>query len=274
MPETYWHLSRSDFFSQIRPEDVRKLETASQIRKFKRGEPIYAPADEADSVMLVASGRVKICNMMADGKQSILGFIEPGEMFGELAVFDSGKREEYAEAVESSLVIIMPGDYVRWIMNRYPSFSLGVSRLIGMRRRRIERRLRNLLFRSNRERLVYLILELVESYGVENSQGIDLNIKLSHQDLAHIIGSTRETVTVVLGQLQSEGLLRIARRRLTVTNLKKLSAEVGEPEVKPHDTLANSNGTPQKLPARTVADKPTLRSVNSGTSANQVVASF
>ncbi|HMO13096.1 MAG TPA: Crp/Fnr family transcriptional regulator [Pirellulaceae bacterium] len=229
MPESYWHISHSNFFSQIAPDDIRQLEQASKIRKFKRGEAIYLPADDADGVMLLTSGRVKLCHLTHEGKQSIFVFVEPGEIFGELSVVDCGKREEYAEAVENSQIVLIPCEKVQWVMAKYPHISLGITKLIGFRRRRIERRLKNLLFRSNRERLIYLILELVEQYGVATEQGVELKIKLSHQDLANIIGSTRETVTVVLGQLQSEGFLQIARRRLTVTNAEGLSSQVDEP---------------------------------------------
>ena len=85
-----------------------------------------------------------------------------------------------------------------------------------------------LLFHSNRERIIHLLLELVEKYGRPGEAGIELNIRLSHQEMAGIIGSTRETVTVVLGQLQSEGLIKIARRRISILNASKLAEEVNE----------------------------------------------
>ena len=226
MPETYWHISRCNFFSHVTPEDIRRVESGSKIRSFKRGEPVYLPADDADGILLLTSGRVKICHITPDGKQSILVFIDPGEIFGELSVLEQADREEYAEAVETSQIVLIPREQVRFLMAKYPSFTLGVTKLIGIRRRRIERRLRNLLFRSNRERLIFLILELVEQYGVTTDAGIELKIKLSHQDLANIIGSTRETVTVVLGHLQTEGYLKIARRKLLVTDFSGLAEQV------------------------------------------------
>ena len=96
-------------------------------------------------------------------------------------------------------MITIPGDRMQRLMESHADVSLGITKMIGLRRRRIERRLKNLLYLSNRERLIYLLLELAEQYGLAGSAGINLGIKLSHQDLANIIGSTRETVTVVLG---------------------------------------------------------------------------
>lgn len=211
------------------PEDLQWLEGKSKMRKLKRGEPVYLPSQHSDGVILVADGRVKICHVTPDGKQSILNFIDKNEIFGELSIFDeTTARNEYAEAAEASTLIWIPRNAMQAVVKKYPHIVLGVTKIIGLRRQRIERRLRNLLFRSNRERVVHLLLELVEKYGNPIESGVELKIRLSHQEMASIIGSTRETVTVVLGHLQAEGLIKIARRRITVTNLNKLAEEVDE----------------------------------------------
>ena len=101
-----------------------------------------------------------------------------------------------------------------------------MTKLFGLRRQRVERRLKYLLFRSNRERLVHLLLELAEQYGRPTPAGVELRIKLSHQDLASIIGSTRETVTVVLGELQNEGRLQLGRRKIVLTDVAQLADSV------------------------------------------------
>ena len=142
--------------------------------EFSRGEPIYLPADEARSVFLLAEGRAKICHLTPEGKQSILAFIDPGELFGELALLDAPQRDEYAEAVERSTVVMIPAAAMQELMERFPNVSLGVTKLFGFRRQRIERRLKNLLFLSNRERLTHLLLELVEQYGSQTTEGIRL----------------------------------------------------------------------------------------------------
>ena len=175
---------------------------------------------------MLAEGRVKIGSLTEDGKQTILAFIEPGELFGELSLMGTDEREEYAETVEKSTVILIPGEVMQTLLVEIPEVSLGVTKLFGIRRRRIERRLKYLLFRSNRERLVHLLLELAEQYGQATEGGVELRIKLSHQDLANIIGSTRETVTVVLGVLQAEGRLKLGRRRIVLSDITRLADSV------------------------------------------------
>ena len=228
MSKHFWHLKRCDLFERLTADELARIEMVSRARSFPRGNPIYLPADAADSVLLLTSGRAKVCNITEDGKQAILAFIEPGEVFGELSLLEEGTREEYAEAVEKSTIILIPGYEMQRLMEDHPAVSLSVTKMIGLRRRRIERRLKSLLFRSNRQRLVHLLLELADQYGRQTAEGLALGIKLSHQDLANVIGSTRETVTVVLGELQTEGLVQLGRRKIVLTAPSRLASSIGQ----------------------------------------------
>ncbi|MBC8352171.1 MAG: Crp/Fnr family transcriptional regulator [Planctomycetes bacterium] len=232
MSEKLWYLKNCPLFERLASEELQSIEARSKARLFPRGTPIYLPMDETNSVFLLASGRVKICHLTPDGKQSILAFIEPGELFGELAMLDDGPRDEYAESVEKSTVVLIPGEVMRQTMESHAGVTLGVTKLIGLRRRRIEQRLKNLLFLSNRDRLTHLLLELAEQYGVSDASGLRLRIQLSHQELANVIGSTRETVTVVLGEMQQEGLLSLGRRKIVISDLPRLASTVQRPAPK------------------------------------------
>jgi len=229
MSEKLWYLKNCQLFERLAPEALSKVEIASRIRSFPKKSPIYLPSDHSHDVFLLVSGRIKLCHLTPDGKQSILAFIEPGELFGELAMLDGGQREEYAEALEKSTVVLIPRGTVEQLMETHAHLTMGITKMIGLRRRRIERRLKNLLFLSNRDRLVHLILDLVEQYGASTADGIALSIKLSHQELANVIGSTRETVTVLLGEMQLEGLLKVGRRKMIVTKVENLAASVHRP---------------------------------------------
>ena len=234
MADKLWHLTRCDLFERLTEQQIAQIEARCRMRVYPRGTPIYLPADAADGVLLLTEGRVKLCNITEEGKQAILAFVEPGEMFGELAIIEPGVREEYAEAIEKSSLLLLSSDLMQSLMQAHPEVSLGITKLIGLRRRRIERRLKSLLFRSNRQRLVHLLLELADQYGKQSNEGITLGIKLSHQDLAGVIGSTRETVTVVLGDLQNEKLLTIGRRKITLIQMEKLT-QIAEGQIPVED---------------------------------------
>jgi CRP/FNR family transcriptional regulator, cyclic AMP receptor protein len=226
MAQTFWHIQNCSLFGRLTEAQLQTIENRSRIRKFAKGSSIYLPADAADSAFLLADGRVRLCTTTPDGKQSILAFVEPGELFGELALVEVAEREERAEAVSNSTIVLIPGDVLCSMMEESAQLAIGVTKLIGLRRKRVERRLRSLLFRNNRDRLAHLLVELAEQYGNPNSEGIELAVRLSHQDLASIIGATRETVTTLLGEMQTQKLLRIQRQKLILLDIQRLNAEL------------------------------------------------
>jgi CRP-like cAMP-binding protein len=251
MADCVWYIKNCRLFERLTADQFARLERRARVRRIPKNTPVYLPSDAATGVFLLAEGRVKLCSSTPDGKQAILALIEPGELFGELALLDESEREEHAETMMASTLVLLAGETIEQLMNESPQLVLGVTKLIGLRRRRIERRLKSLLFRSNRERLIHLLLDLASQYGQPSEDGILLSIPLSHQDLASIIGATRETVTTLLGELQLERLIKVARQRLVIRELKRLAACV---EVKP-PALPTETPPPAVL-ARTV--RPTI----------------
>lgn len=224
MTETIWFLKRCSLFEGLAPDECRRLEARAKARSFSRRSMIYFPDEAGETLLLLTAGRVKILSLALTGRETILAFVEPGEVFGELAILDSGPRAEHAEAVLDSRVLAIPREEVLWLMDRRPEVALSITKLLGFRLRRIRHRLQNVLFRSNRERVVGILLELMESHGRVVDGGWEIGMRLSHQELASLIGSTRETVTLTLGQLQSEGLIDVKRRRITIPNRERLTA--------------------------------------------------
>lgn len=232
MDEKFWYLKNCSLFESLSDDHVRRLESRAKSRSFKRGALVYVPSDLGDCVLLLISGRVKIFHNTQDGKQAVLAIIDPGELFGELAIatFEDGLREEYAETMEPSTIVLIPTEDIKRLAADHPSLSIGITKLMGLSRRRVERRLKSLLFRSNRERLVHLLFDLAEKYGKYTKDGgISLGIHLSHQELANIIGSTRETVTLVLGELQAEGTISISRRDIILCQAGRLAEMIEMP---------------------------------------------
>ncbi|MEX0727980.1 MAG: Crp/Fnr family transcriptional regulator [Planctomycetaceae bacterium] len=255
MPEAHWYIKNCRLFERLSSEQILRLERCSRMRTFPKHSSVYLPTDPADGALLLTQGRVKLSHLTEEGKEAILAYIEPGELFGELALIGDSTREETAETVLPSTIIFIPADELERLMTQSADLALGVSKLFGLRRRRIERRLKSLLFRSNRHRLVHLLLELTEQYGKNSPEGILIGIRLSHQDLANIIGSTRETVTMLLGTLQSEGLLRISRQCIVIRNPQKLSEEIHTPFHLPQPTEAHSE-LPRPRAAQALSLKP------------------
>lgn len=226
MSEKTWFLKKCDLFERLTPQQADRLERHAVMRTFRKGAIIYFRTDPGQSVLLLTRGRVKIKDLTPDGKESILAFIDEGELFGELALVDSTARNEFAEAVEDSQVLVISREDLLWLIEQRSDVALKVTKLVGLRRQRIENRLRNILFRSNRERISSVLLELLQSHGERIGNRWEIRLRLSHQELASLIGATRESATLVLGHLQMEGLIEVRRRRIAVLDRDRLAAEV------------------------------------------------
>jgi CRP-like cAMP-binding protein len=229
MAGTIWYLKTCALFERLTDDEAEQLNRRARVRRFPHKALIYAPADTEPTVLILASGRVKIYDLTSEGRETILAFIEQGELFGELAALDGEPRQEFAEAVESSEILAIPGEDFLTLLGSRADLALSVTRLVGLRRRRIENRLRNILFLPSRARLVRLLIELIETHGELLGTRHTIRFPLTHQDLASLIGVTRETVTLTLHQLQEEGLIAVERQRVTVNNMRKLRQEATGP---------------------------------------------
>jgi CRP-like cAMP-binding protein len=233
MNDKIWFLKQCPLFERLTEAQKKRLEQRAALRVFAKKEIIYCPSEPGQTVLLLARGRVKIKVLGADGRETILAFIDEGELFGELALLDEAPRQEFAEAMTESKVIALAREDLLWLMSAHAALSLQITKLVGLRRRRVENRLRNILFRSTRQRVAGLLLELVDTDGQPEQGGWLIRLRLSHQELANLIGATRETVTLTLGQLQMERLIQVRRRHLVVLDRERLAHEAGADHTAP-----------------------------------------
>jgi CRP-like cAMP-binding protein len=228
-----WYLKTCNLFERLSDDEAERLNRRALVRKFKKKDVVYAPEQAGQTVLVLASGRVKIYDLTFEGRETILAFVEQGELFGELAALDGQPRREFAEAVEDCEVLAIPSDDFLALLESRADLSLSVTKLVGLRRQRIETRLRNILFLPSRPRLVRVLIELVEAHAERTGTRHAIRFPLSHQDFAGLIGVTRETVTLTLGQLQAEGLIAVERRRVIVLDLERLRQEGDKPAEPP-----------------------------------------
>lgn len=240
MADLITELRQCGLFRSLSVLDASRLARHARTRDYARNAVIYAPSDPGNCVMVLVRGRVKIKVPGAarvdgahagDGaRETVLAFIGEGDTFGELALLDGKPRRDCAEAVEDSQVLIVPRPALLGLVEGHPDLALAIARLIGQRRQRIEARLADLLFSSSRERMVRILLELAETHGERSGDRVEIRLPLSHQDVAGLIGVSRETATIALGELHAAGFVEMSRLRIAITDLPRLRREaVGTP---------------------------------------------
>jgi len=202
----------------LTPTQRLRLAERCRIQAIPPKAYVYRTTDQSHHVYLLVSGQVRVAHINEGGKQSILTLVMPGRLFGEMAICYTGLRDECCEVIEASTVVSIPVTPLRDLMRENGDLSFDMITLFGARRRRIEGRLKSVLFQKNRQRLMQLLLELAEDYGTPQGTGIRIALGLSHQELGSLIGATRETITIILGELRNEHLLSINHREIVITH--------------------------------------------------------
>lgn len=207
------------------PQRSLRAVEAPVRRTFRKRELIFGRGDAADCLFVLESGRVKLYRLTPDGREIALAIVEPGEPFGEEAAVGAESRALYAEALAPSRVRVIGKAQLReWARGR-PDMLLELTRSLWLRLSDVERQIENVVFRKVSQRLAGLLIQWAEKYGELTKQGVRLRIRLTHQEMASLIGSSRETVTLTLGQLIDEGLIAydpVDRRSIVIADLDRL----------------------------------------------------
>ncbi len=219
-----WYLRKIPLLEGVSPARLQELVTAVEIKEIPRRQVIYLPGDPGESVYFINGGRVKCSKVTRDGKELTLAYRGAGQMFGELAVVDGSPREEMAEAMKNAIITEVPRELFRELLLSDANLAFNFACIVGERRKQLETKIEHLVFRDVQAKLAALLLELAEEYGVETEEGLQIGLKITHQEMASLIGSTRETISLTLAQFKKKGLLNMDGRTVVLVDQEGLQA--------------------------------------------------
>jgi CRP/FNR family transcriptional regulator, cyclic AMP receptor protein len=213
-----WYLKKIPLLSEMPSEDISALAQSTTLEEVRRRRVIYLPGDPGRSIYFVSGGRIKISRVTRDGKELTLAYRGPTEIFGELCLMDGGPRQEMAEAIENALIANIPLEEFEKILRSSASVASTLVRILCERRRELENKVEDLVYRDVNAKLAELLLKLAEDYGVDDARGTILAVKVTHQEMANIIGSTRETVSLTLSQFKRQKLITTDGRKIILVD--------------------------------------------------------
>ena len=223
-----WHAPSKEFFSTLSSSDQRDLFALGEKRGFEKDEMIFHVGSPSDDIYILLDGRVKIYELSRDGKELILWFCFPGELFGLAEVVKRKFREVNAQACSHvEILVIKHADFERFLYG-HPAVAMNVISLLSSRLRELSDVLLNLASDDVTSRVIKLITRLSARYGKPFENGIYLDIPLTHQEMADMIGTSRQTVTTVLGNLRRKGILRTEQRNIYIQNSEWLESFAGK----------------------------------------------
>lgn len=213
---------QTDFLARLSNSDAEDLIQASQRKLFAKNELIFKAGDAGRHVYFLQQGRVKIYQPAQDGKDVILWFCFAGDMFGMAEVAQGGGRIVHAQACEASEVLVLSQTGLTEYLQTHAAAALLIMQVLAGRLRALGDIVVNLINDDVRTRIIKLIMRLATRHGVQAGQDIHLNIQLTHQEIADMVGTTRQTVTSVLSQLKRQGLMHLENRRIRIDSMELL----------------------------------------------------
>jgi len=220
----YWFLDKISLLKDLSTRDLEQIQKNVELLELQKRVVVYLPGDPGENIFFVNGGRVKISKVTRDGREITLMYLGPGEVFGENCLFNESPRREMVETSDNSIISVIPKTLIEKLMKRQPKFLLNLFEIVSRRRQSVEDRVQHLLFRDVSAKLAELILDLSEKYGVAEDDGTRIAMKITHQEMANLIGSTRETVSLTLSQFRKQKLLRLHKRQVIILDLNELRA--------------------------------------------------
>lgn len=210
------YLSRINIFADLDPEMLQQLDRITPMVELPRGTVITSPGDAESVLYLLKRGRVRLYKTTPDGSEVTLAMLGDGNAFGATSSLGLGSPDMYAEAVQSCLLCAMREEDVANLIQRNPQVGLRLISLLGQRVRELEEQVESLSHQDVQERLLRLLLRLADGFGVADGELTRVDVPLSHEEIATMVGSTRKTISATLSQLARLGLVRTGRREVAV----------------------------------------------------------
>ena len=210
-------------------EDFEEAGLRTVERRFGPKDTIFTPGDPDDQLYFVLSGTVRLYKIYGDYKEGTTALLKQGGIFGKLSLVEGRWQDVFAEAVTEVQVAGIQKASLERAMKSNPNFALKLFSSLSERLRQSDEVIESLLHREVSTRLATLLLNLGERFGEENGSGTTIGVRLTHQDLANMIASTREAVSKVMSELQRDGSIEVRSRKIAILNRESLTEQASGP---------------------------------------------
>ncbi len=219
-----WYAENIDIENTIKTDKSVESEFNVRKLKFKKGDYIYQPDENSDTIYFIFSGKIKLGTYRDNDKEIISAILQKGDVFGEISIIEGLKRKDFALAAEESEVSAFSQEDLKKLMSSNASVGLLFMKIMGNRVMELENKLESLVFKDSRTRIIEFLLLSLHKSGQRIGYEWVLRNFITHQDIASITSTSRQTVTTVLNDLRNENIIHFDRKRLLVRDLEKLKS--------------------------------------------------
>jgi CRP-like cAMP-binding protein len=215
-------IRRVPLFATLSDEEFKNLEPIFQVKNYRKNQVIFLEEETGNYMYVVLAGKVKVTKTTSSGKETILAIHQTGDFFGEMALLDGKTSPATVSAMEDCrIAAIHHSDFQRQLMCN-EKVVRQIIQVLCSRLRQVWAQIQELSYSTADDRIKAGILQLSRKHGVQDARGIIIDLKITHQELAELVGTSRETVTRTLARLQKKGILDLESRRIILLKPKEL----------------------------------------------------
>jgi CRP/FNR family transcriptional regulator, cyclic AMP receptor protein len=216
-------LSRAPLFSALDDDAAQALRASMNEVRLTRGEILFREGDSGDCLYVITDGKIKLGRTAPDGRENILAVLGPGEMFGELSLFDPKPRTATAVAVVDTTLMSLGHEALDELLSGRPAVAESLLAALAQRLRRTNESLADLVFSDVPGRVAKALLDLSTRFGVQADDGLHVTHDLTQEELAQLVGASRETVNKALADFASRGWIRLEARAVVIHDVDRLA---------------------------------------------------
>ncbi|MES2747005.1 MAG: Crp/Fnr family transcriptional regulator [Bacteroidota bacterium] len=219
----YWYLRDHKLFWTLSMSQIKQLCIIVGYKKAKKGDIIYLSSSDVPRIFLLKKGNIKIVEVDEDGNETIKDIIQKGDLFGELTLESDRNSNEYAKALTDEVAIcsFLLSDFEN-LMLKNPNLALTYTKFVGLKMKRIKNNYSNLISKDAKTRLYTFIKEWAEREGKFEGNKVTLENYLTQADMAQIIGTSRQTATQLLNEMEEKNLIYYSRKEIIIDDVSKL----------------------------------------------------
>ncbi|ROR73197.1 CRP-like cAMP-binding protein [Bogoriella caseilytica] len=209
-------------FEALEDQDKAELRALMTETTVRRGETLFTEGDPGDRLYIIVEGKMKLGHTAPDGRENLLAVLGPGELLGELTLFDPGPRSGTATAVGLTELLSLEHDALMGFIERRPALAKHMLRELARRLKRTNEALADLVFSDVPGRVAKALLDLAERFGKQTDQGVHVPHDLTQEELAQLVGASRETVNKSLAEFVHRGWIRLEGRAVLLLDVERL----------------------------------------------------
>lgn len=213
---------KAPLFAALDGDDADRLMQSMAPRRLARGDVVFREGDPGDSLYVITAGKVKLARTSSDGRENLLSVLGPGEMFGELSLFDPGPRMTTAYVVSDTEFVSLGNDALRDFLAAHPEVAMQMLAGLAHRLRRTNEGLSDLVFTDVPGRVAKALLDLSDRFGRRTENGTLVAHELTQEELAQLVGASRETVNKALADFAHRGWITLGAKSVTLLDPDRL----------------------------------------------------